>query len=64
MNAHECGRECNYRLDEIDAWRSGRKATPRSPSTGERYALRMREEVKGHVAELRKLGHHVPTDLG
>jgi hypothetical protein len=61
---HTCGRECNRLLDEIDAWRSGGKGTPGRPSAGERYALDMREHVKAHVLELRKLGHHVPTDLG
>lgn len=61
---HVCGRECNRLLDEVDAWRSGQKGTPGRPSTGERYQLDMREHVKALVLELRRLGHHVPTDLG
>lgn len=35
-----------FYLDEIDAWRSGDKATPGCPVTSENYARRMREEIK------------------
>lgn len=63
MTEHKCV-DCERHLDDIDAWRSGRRASPGCPSTGERYPLRMREAVKEHVLELRKLGHYVPTDLG
>lgn len=36
----------DFYLDEIDRWRSGAKATPGQPATGENYALVMREEIK------------------
>jgi hypothetical protein len=64
VDLHLCGPECRVRLEAIDDWRSGRRATPGSPAEGERYALRMREEVRGNVKALRELGHFVPTDLG
>lgn len=61
---HACSAACERHLDEIDAWRSGSKATPGLSAHGERYARNMREHVREHVNSLRQLGHHVPTDLG
>lgn len=52
-----------HHLDEMDAWRSGAKATPGQPAGGERYALSMRENIKRHAAALRELGHSV-DDVG
>lgn len=46
----------NFHLDEIDAWRSGAKATVGQPATGERYALAMRQNIQRHAAALRALG--------
>lgn len=46
VTADERCRSCETALDDIDAWRAGRRETPGSPATGERYALRMREECK------------------
>ena len=46
MTAHEKDRLREFYLEEIDAWRRGDKASPGCPMTGERYPLRMREEIK------------------
>lgn len=52
-----------YHLEQMDAWRSGAKATPGQPAEGQRYALSMRENIKRHAAALRELGHPV-DDVG
>jgi len=36
----------NFYLEQIDAWKSGDKATVGRPLTSERYAREMREEIK------------------
>lgn len=48
--------EIEFRLSEIDKWRSGEKGTAALPATGERYPREMQEEIKRHekrIAELR-----------
>jgi hypothetical protein len=47
----------NYHLDEIDAWRSGQRASPGISATGERYAERMLDAIKRHELALIALGH-------
>ena len=44
-----------FLLNEIDAWRSGAKATPGQPASGQNYPLVMRENVKRLENELAKL---------
>lgn len=48
----DCG-TCNFYKDEVDAWRSGQKASPGQPASGERYALNMRETIKSKCQEYR-----------
>jgi hypothetical protein len=47
----------DFHLDEIDAWRSGQRASPGMPATGERYAGRMLDAIKRHEEALIALGH-------
>src|SRR4029078_9570354 len=47
----------NFHLDEIDAWRSGQRASPGMPATGARYAGRMLDAIKRHEEALIALGH-------
>ena len=46
-----------FHLDEIDAWRSGAKATVGQPYDGANYALSMRCEVRKHAEALIELGY-------
>lgn len=69
MSLAEIEREIEFRLDEIEKWRSGEKATLGSPATGERYALRMREEIAKHERRIKELSAGVSiadvlNDLG
>lgn len=52
--------EVEFCLDEIQAWRSGDKATPGLSADGERYALRMRLAIRDLERRLIELGHE-PT---
>lgn len=52
----------NYHLEEIDAWRSGQRATPGLSASGERYAGRMLDEIKRHELALIALGHKPTID--
>jgi len=52
----------NFHLDEIDAWRSGQRASPGNPATGERYAGRMLDAIKRHELALIALGHKPTID--
>jgi hypothetical protein len=52
----------NYHLGEIDAWRSGQRATPGLSASGERYAGRMLDEIKRHELALIALGHKPTID--
>jgi len=51
-----------YHLDEIDAWRSGRRETAGMPATGERYAGHMLDAIKRHELALIALGHEPTTE--
>jgi hypothetical protein len=50
----------DYHLDEIDAWRSGQRASPGLSASGDRYAGRMLDQIKHHELALIALGH-APT---
>lgn len=52
----------NYHLEEIDAWRSGQRATPGLSASGDRYAGRMLDEIKRHELALIALGHKPTID--
>lgn len=53
-------RQIEYHLDQIDAWRSGRRGTAGLPATGGGYAGRMLDEIARHERALIDLGHQ-PT---
>lgn len=55
-------REIEYHLDEIDAWRSGRRESPGMPATGTRYGDRMLDAIKGHELALIALNHKPTID--
>ncbi len=46
-----------YHLNEIDAWRSGQRATPGLSATGSRYGGRMLDAIRDHEQALILLGH-------
>jgi hypothetical protein len=52
----------NYHLGEIDAWRSGQRATPGLSASGERYAGSMLDAIKRHELALIALGHKPTID--
>lgn len=55
-------RDIEYHLNEIDAWRSGQRATPGMPATGSRYGDRMLDAIKQHELALIALGHKPTLD--
>lgn len=55
-------KEIEFRLAEIDAWRSGAKASPGQSPNSERYALSMRERIKEHAKRLNELGCPISED--
>ena len=54
--------EVAFHLDEIDAWRSGRRSSPGCPADGERYAARILDAVTRHEVALIALGHQPTID--
>ncbi|HSX22528.1 MAG TPA: hypothetical protein VLE97_07130 [Gaiellaceae bacterium] len=52
----------NYHLGEIDAWRSGQRATPGLSASGDRYAGSMLDAIKRHELALIALGHKPTID--
>lgn len=55
-------RQIEHHLDQIDAWRSGRRGTIGFPATGERYAGKMVDEIARHERDLVDLGHQPTID--
>lgn len=55
-------RVVSYHLDEIDAWRTGQRASPGLSASGDRYAGRMLDAIKQHELALIALGHKPTID--